>query len=75
MLLLLGGDSPAFEKDAAEALDAAMPDSRIVVIAHQGHLAHRTAPQVFVREVVQFLMRSSAGVRANREDGAEEAAS
>jgi pimeloyl-ACP methyl ester carboxylesterase len=55
-LLLLGGDSPALEKAAAEALDAALPDSRIVVIPHQAHMAHRTAPDLFAREVVQFLI-------------------
>ncbi len=54
-LLLLGGDSLAFAKAATEALAAALPDSRIVVMPHQAHLAHRTAPEVFVREVVQFL--------------------
>jgi pimeloyl-ACP methyl ester carboxylesterase len=57
-LLLLGGDSPALERAAAEALDAALPDSQIVVMPHQAHLAHRTAPGVFVREVVQFLMQT-----------------
>jgi pimeloyl-ACP methyl ester carboxylesterase len=57
-LLLLGGDSPALEKAAAEALDAALPDSQIVVMPHQAHIAHRTAPGVFVREVVQFLMQA-----------------
>ncbi len=55
-LLLLGGDSPALEKVATEALDAALPDSQIVVMPHQAHIAHRTAPEVFVREVVQFLI-------------------
>jgi pimeloyl-ACP methyl ester carboxylesterase len=57
-LILLGGDSPALERAAAEALDTALPDSRIVVMPHQAHLAHRTAPGVFVREVVQFLMQA-----------------
>jgi hypothetical protein len=28
------------------------------VMPRQGHLAHRTAPGVFVREVVQFLMQA-----------------
>jgi pimeloyl-ACP methyl ester carboxylesterase len=55
-LLLLGGDSPALEKVATEALDAALPDSRIVVMPHQAHIAHRTAPDLFAREVVQFLI-------------------
>jgi pimeloyl-ACP methyl ester carboxylesterase len=57
-LLLLGGDSPAPEKAAAEALDAALPDSRIVVMPHQAHIAHRTAPDLFAREVVQFLTQA-----------------
>jgi pimeloyl-ACP methyl ester carboxylesterase len=57
-LLLLGGDSPALEKAAAEALDAALPDSRIAVMPDQAHLAHRMAPELFVREVVQFLMQA-----------------
>ena len=57
-LLLLGGDSPAFEKAAAEALDAALPESRIVVMPHQAHLAHRTAPELFAREVVRFLKQA-----------------
>jgi len=56
--LLLGGDSPALEKAAAEALDAALPDGRIVVMPHQAHVAYRTAPEMFVREVVQFLMQA-----------------
>jgi pimeloyl-ACP methyl ester carboxylesterase len=55
-LILLGDDSPALEKAAAEALDAALPDSQIVVMPHQAHIAHRTAPEVFVREVVRFLI-------------------
>jgi pimeloyl-ACP methyl ester carboxylesterase len=57
-LLLLGGDSPALERTAAGALDAALPDSRIVMMPHQAHLAHRAAPELFVREVVQFLRRA-----------------
>ncbi len=57
-LLLLGGDSPALEKAAAEALDAALPDSQIVVMPHQAHIAHRTAPELFAREVVRFLKQA-----------------
>ena len=59
-LLLLGGDSPAIEKAAAETLNAALPDSRIVVMPGQAHLAHRTAPELFAREVVQFLQAQGA---------------
>ena len=57
-LLLLGGDSPPLERAAAEAMDATLPDSRIVVMPDQAHLAHRTAPELFVREVVRFLKQA-----------------
>ncbi len=55
-LLLVGGDSPAGQKTAAEALEAALPDGRVVVLPGQGHIAHRTAPELFAREVVRFLV-------------------
>jgi pimeloyl-ACP methyl ester carboxylesterase len=57
-LLLLGGDSPTLERAAAESLDAALPDGQIVVMPHQAHLAHRTAPELFAREVVRFLKQA-----------------
>ena len=56
LLLLLGGDSPATQKAAAEALGATLPDCRIVMLPGEGHLAHRTAPELFAREVVRFLV-------------------
>jgi pimeloyl-ACP methyl ester carboxylesterase len=76
-LLLLGGDSPALERAAAEALDAALPDSRISVMPDQAHLAHRTAPELFVHEVVQFLMQAlrQGASGASRGDGTDEDAS
>ena len=55
-LILLGGDSPEHEKAAAEALEAALPDGRVVVLAGQGHVAQRTAPELFEQEVVRFLV-------------------
>jgi len=54
-LLLLGGDSPPFFKAAIEAVDTALPNSRIVVLPGQEHIAMDTAPDLFVREVVTFL--------------------
>lgn len=56
-LLLLGGESPASERAAAGALYAALPDGQILVMPGRAHIAHRTAPEVFVREVVRFLLR------------------
>lgn len=55
-LLLLGGDSPAFFKTTIEAWHAALPNSRIVVLPGQQHIAHYTAPDLFVREVQAFLL-------------------
>jgi pimeloyl-ACP methyl ester carboxylesterase len=62
-LLLLGGDSPAFFKAAIEAVHAALPDSRVVVMPGQQHTAMNTAPELFTRAVVQFLTQESQVAR------------
>jgi pimeloyl-ACP methyl ester carboxylesterase len=54
-LLLLGGDSPSFFKASIEALAAALPNSQVVVMPGQQHIAIDTAPKLFVGEVVRFL--------------------
>ncbi|MCZ7546943.1 MAG: alpha/beta hydrolase [Anaerolineae bacterium] len=54
-LLLLGGDSPDFAKAFTEEWHAVLPNSRIVVLPGQQHLAHYTAPDLFIREVTAFL--------------------
>jgi pimeloyl-ACP methyl ester carboxylesterase len=54
-LLLLGGDSPQFFRSATEALTAILPNSRIVELPGQQHIAMDTAPDIFIREVVTFL--------------------
>jgi len=57
-LLLVGGESPsAFEK-AAKALSEALPNSRIVVMAGQEHVAIDTATDLFTTEVLRFLESS-----------------
>lgn len=58
-LLLLGGDSPAFARTNVEQWHAALPDSRIVVLPGQQHIAMDTAPDLFVREVQAFLSEPS----------------
>jgi pimeloyl-ACP methyl ester carboxylesterase len=60
-LFLLGGTSPAQQRTIADTLHAAIPTSHIVVLPGQGHGAMRTAPDLFVQEVVQFL--TAAAVR------------
>jgi pimeloyl-ACP methyl ester carboxylesterase len=38
-----------------EVVNAALPNSRIVVMPGQGHIAMDTAPDLFLREVLSFL--------------------
>ncbi len=54
-LLLLGGDSPPMFRRAVEAVDAALPDSRVVTLAGQQHIAMDTNPELFLDEVLLFL--------------------
>ena len=54
-LLLLGGDSPALFVRGTEAVDAALPDSRVDVMPGQQHIAMDTDPAMFIEEVVTFL--------------------
>jgi pimeloyl-ACP methyl ester carboxylesterase len=61
--MLLGGDSPAFLKDATARLHAALPTSRVVVLPGQQHAAMNTAPELFVRELRALLEQSPDLVR------------
>lgn len=55
-LLLLGGDSPPETKAAVQAVQAALPDSHIVVLPGQQHVAMDTAPEMFVNRIREFLI-------------------
>jgi pimeloyl-ACP methyl ester carboxylesterase len=55
-LLMLGGDSSHFFKAAIEAVDTALPNSRIAVMPGQRHIAMDTAPDLFLHEVLTFLI-------------------
>ena len=54
-LMLMGGESPPFLTASTEAVAAALPNGRLAVLADQGHLAMDTDPDLFLREVIQFL--------------------
>ncbi|SEL40806.1 alpha/beta fold hydrolase [Nitrosovibrio tenuis] len=54
-MLLLGGDSPPRRHRIAEKLHQALPFSQIKLLQGQQHSAMRTAPDLFVREVTEFL--------------------
>ena len=58
-LLLLGGSSPSVFKDAVESVRGALPNARITVMPGQQHTAMNTAPDMFLREVLGFLLESS----------------
>jgi hypothetical protein len=40
---------------AIEAVHAALPESQVRILAGKQHAAINTAPEVFAREVVEFL--------------------
>ena len=54
-LLLIGGKSPAIFEEAEKAVAEALANSRIVVMAGQGHVAMDTATDHFTSEVLRFL--------------------
>jgi pimeloyl-ACP methyl ester carboxylesterase len=54
-LLLQGGDSPAYMRQATATVDAVLPNSRIVILPDQRHVAMDTAPELFISEVLSFL--------------------
>jgi pimeloyl-ACP methyl ester carboxylesterase len=59
--LFVGGDSPPPMRRIAETLHAALPNSQIVVLPGQQHMAMRSAPDVFVQAVVTFCTAATAG--------------
>lgn len=54
-LLLTGSESSAYLRNATTALDEALPNSRIVVLEGEGHVATSTAPELVVDEVLAFV--------------------
>ena len=68
-LLLSGSESAPYYRDATEALDEALPNSRIVVLDGQAHAAMNTAPELLVDAVLEFIRESRAGCRRWGEAG------
>lgn len=58
-MLLQGSESPGFLKKATEILHSTLPNNRIAVMQGQHHIAMRTAPELFVRLVTEFLTGST----------------
>jgi pimeloyl-ACP methyl ester carboxylesterase len=55
VLLLTGANSSDASKAAIEAVAAALPDARIVVLEGQEHVADVLVPEVFAEQVLAFL--------------------
>ena len=54
-VLLVGDRSPAGQRGIVTAIDAALPDSRIVTLPGQEHMAQATAPDLVASELIQFM--------------------
>jgi len=63
-LLLVGGDSPPRELDNAQGVARGLAHGRVVVLPGQGHLAMHTAPEAFVRAIVEFSSDARVGAPA-----------
>jgi pimeloyl-ACP methyl ester carboxylesterase len=55
-LLLVGEDSSPLFRQATHAVDSALPNSTVVTLACQQHIAMDTDPDRFMREVLEFLL-------------------
>ncbi len=54
-LLVTGTQSPPFLREVIAALDDALPQSRMLELAGQGHEAHLTAPLLLADGIAEFL--------------------
>lgn len=54
-LLILGADSPDFVHQGVRLVEDALPDSHVVVLEGQQHVADQLIPEEFARIVLRFL--------------------
>ena len=54
-LLMTGSESSSIYKKSTKEVHNALPNSRIVTLEGQAHIAMNTAPELFLREVLAFL--------------------
>jgi pimeloyl-ACP methyl ester carboxylesterase len=55
-LLMLGEDSPPWAQKATQVVDQALPNSSILVLPGQKHVAMVTAPDLFVQALIEFFL-------------------
>lgn len=58
-LVTTGGESPPFYADATEAVDQALPNSRLVTFDGHAHEPMNTSPDHFVDEILAFVRESN----------------
>jgi pimeloyl-ACP methyl ester carboxylesterase len=56
VLFLVGSESPREGYHMTDAISAVLPNSQVVELQGQGHIAHQLAPQMFVETVSKFLL-------------------
>ena len=54
-MLLVGSESPAFAHQEIDRIDATLPNSQVVVLPGQQHIAHLSTPEMVAGEVIRFL--------------------
>ncbi len=57
-MLLLGGDSPPMFRRATALVDSVLPNSRVVTLPGQEHVAMDMDPDLFMQETLRFLLES-----------------
>jgi len=55
-LLISGGDSPAFLRDAVALVADGLPDARVATLEGHQHVADQTDPEMFAEVVLDFLL-------------------
>lgn len=55
VMLLTGSESPEWAERGTKLVNFLLPNSRVVVLEGQGHVALMTAPELLVAEVIRFL--------------------
>ena len=67
-LLLTGSETPPVFKESIKAVHNALPDSRVITLEGQAHIAMNTAPELFIKKVLAFLEEDQAKQQIKNED-------
>ena len=62
-VLILHGRHDPIPLDASEALAGALPDARLVILEHSGHVPYVEEPETLFREIERFLETAPVQVR------------